>query len=230
MAAAVCLFERLGLDFIRTWRNGGEIRVDRVFIYWDNSNIFISAQEVAVEREGEASRFRIRIHFRNLLQLAHGKRSIERAIAVGSVPPELRHVWNRLENEGVTVQLLERGALQGREQGVDQALQTVMLRDAVDYNGDPGIAVLLTGDGAGFDDGVGFHADLERMRLRNWRVEVLSWRHSCNRRMREWAEQNGKFIALDDYYESVTFLESPPAGQPLDNPRYAVPIDLSRRP
>jgi hypothetical protein len=204
--------------------------VDRVFIYWDNSNIFISAQEVAVEREGEASRFRIRIHFRNLLQLAHGKRSIERAIAVGSVPPELRHVWNRLENEGVTVQLLERGALQGREQGVDQALQTVMLRDAVDYNGDPGIAVLLTGDGAGFDDGVGFHADLERMRLRNWRVEVLSWRHSCNRRMREWAEQNGKFIALDDYYESVTFLESPPAGQPLDNPRYAVPIDLSRRP
>ena len=203
--------------------------MDKVFIYWDNSNIFISAQEVAVEREGEAARFRIRIHFRNLLQLAHGGREIERAIAVGSVPPELRHVWNRLENEGVTVQLLERGALQGREQGVDQALQTVMLRDAVDYNGDPGIAVLLTGDGAGFDDGVGFHADLERMRSRNWRIEVLSWRHSCNRRMREWAEQSGKFIALDDFYENVTFLESPPPGQPLADPRYAVPVDLSRR-
>ena len=204
--------------------------MDKVFIYWDNSNIFISVQEVAVEREGEAARFRVRIHFRNLLQLAHGGRDIERAIAVGSVPPELRHVWNRLENEGVTVQLLERGALQGREQGVDQALQTVMLRDAFDYNGNPGTAVLLTGDGAGFDDGVGFHADLERMRGRNWRIEVLSWRHSCNRRMREWAEQNGKFIALDDFYDSVTFLESPPPGQPLADPRYAVPVDLSQRP
>ena len=204
--------------------------MDKVFIYWDNSNIFISAQQVAIEREGEAARFRARIHFRNLLQLGHGEREIERAIAVGSVPPELRHVWNRLENEGVTVQLLERGALQGREQGVDQALQTVMLRDAVDYNGDPGIAVLLTGDGAGFDDGVGFHADLERMRRRKWRIEVLSWRHSCNRRMREWAEQNGKFIALDDFYDSVTFLEAPPPGQPVANPRYAVPIDLSKRP
>ena len=203
--------------------------MDKVFIYWDNSNIFISAQQVAIEREGEAARFRVRIHFRNLLQLAHGNREIERAIAVGSVPPELRHVWNRLENEGVTVQLLERGALQGREQGVDQALQTVMLRDAVDYNGDPGIAVLLTGDGAGFDDGVGFHADLERMRRRNWRIEVLSWRHSCNRRMREWAEENGKFIALDDFYDSVTFLESAPPGQPVADPRYAVPIDLSKR-
>ena len=203
--------------------------MDKVFIYWDNSNIFISAQQVAIEREGEVARFRVRIHFRNLLQLAHGKREIERAIAVGSVPPELRHVWNRLENEGVTVQLLERGALQGREQGVDQALQTVMLRDAVDYNGDPGIAVLLTGDGAGFDDGVGFHADLERMRRRNWRIEVLSWRHSCNRRMREWAEQNGKFIALDDFYDSVTILEAPPPGQPVADPRYAIPIDLSKR-
>lgn len=204
--------------------------MDKVFIYWDNSNIFISAQEVAVEREGETSRSHVRIHFRNLLQLAHGNRDIERAIAVGSVPPELRHVWNRLENEGVTVQLLERGALQGREQGVDQALQTVMLRDAFDYNGDPGIAVLLTGDGAGFDDGVGFHADLERMRGRNWRMEILSWRHSCNRRMREWAEGNGKFIALDDYYDSVTFLESPSPGQPVADPRYAIPVDLTKRP
>ena len=202
----------------------------KVFIYWDNSNIFISAQEVAVEREGEAVRFRVRIHFRNLLELAHARRDVEHATAVGSIPPELRHVWNRLENEGVTVQLLERGAVQGREQGVDQTLQTVMLRDGFDYNGTPGIAVMLTGDGAGFHDGVGFHADLERMRRRGWDVEVLSWRHSCNRRMREWAEENGKFIALDDFYDSVTFLESAAPGQPLAPPRHAVPVDLVRRP
>ena len=202
----------------------------KVFIYWDNSNIFISAQEAAVEREGEAVRFRVRIHFRNLLELAHARRDVEHATAVGSIPPELRHVWNRLENEGVTVQLLERGAVQGREQGVDQALQTVLLRDGFDYNGTPGIAVMLTGDGAGFHDGVGFHADLERMRRRGWDVEVLSWRHGCNRRMREWAEENGKFIALDDFYDSVTFLESAAPGQPLAPPRHAVPVDLARRP
>ena len=202
----------------------------KVFIYWDNSNIFISAQQVAIEREGETVRSRLRIHFRNLLELACGGREIEHATAVGSVPPELRHVWNRLENEGVTVQLLERGAVQGREQGVDQALQTVMLRDGFDYNGDPGIAVMLTGDGTGFHDGVGFHADLERMRRREWRIEVLSWRHSCNRRMREWAEEHGKFIALDDFYDSITFLEQAAPGQPIAEPRYATAVDLSRRP
>ena len=204
--------------------------MERVFVYWDDSNIFISARMVAAEREGEAARARIRIHFRNLLELARAGREIEHAVAVGSIPPELRHVWNRLENEGVTVHLLERGAMQGREQGVDQTLQTAMLRDAFDYNGDPGIVVMLTGDGAGFHDGVGFHADLERMHRRGWRIEVLSWRHSCNRRMREWAEQNGKFVALDDFYGSVTSLEPPTPGQPAAEPRYAVPIDLGKRP
>ena len=197
--------------------------MDKVFIYWDDSNIFISAQQVAIDREGEAVRSRVRIHFRNLLELARAGREIEHAVAVGSIPPELRHVWNRLENEGVTVHLLERGAMQGREQGVDQVLQTAMLRDGFDYNGEPGIAVLLTGDGAGFD------ADLERMRRRGWRIEVVSWRHSCNRRMREWAEENGQFIALDDFYDSVTFLERPAPGEPVAASRYAVPVDLSRR-
>ena len=203
--------------------------MDKVFIYWDNSNIFINAQQVAIECEGETARYRTRVHFRNLLELARAEREIEHAVAVGSIPPELRSVWNRLENEGVQVHLLERGTMEGREQGVDQTLQAAMLRDAFDNNGDPGIAVMLTGDGAGFTDGIGFHADLERMHRRGWRIEVLSWRHSCNRRMREWAEENGKFIALDDFYDSVTFLEPPAPGRPIADSRDPAPLDLTRR-
>ncbi len=204
--------------------------MEKVFIYWDNSNIYISATEIAAEREGPDARYRLRLHFRNLLRLASADRPIESAIAVGSVPPELRNVWTRLENEGIKVELSERGALHGTEQGVDQKLQANMLRNALDYNGDPGIAVLLTGDGSGFYDGVGFHADLERMHRKGWRIEVLSWSYSCNRRMKEWAEQNGKFIAWDDFYESITFLEPPRPGQAVAEPRYETPIDLSRRP
>ena len=203
--------------------------MERVFIYWDNSNIFISAQNAAAEREGWDARPRVRIHFSSLLRLASAGRPIERAVAVGSVPPELRHVWNRLENEGVEVELVERGALHGREVGVDQILQTHMLRDALDHNGDPGIAVMLTGDGAGFMDGVGFHADLTRMHNKGWRIEVLSWKHSCNRRMREWAENNGVFVALDDYYDGITFLEPPAAGSPVAQPRWVQPLDLTGR-
>lgn len=204
--------------------------MEKVFIYWDNSNIYISAREIAAEREGGDARYRMRLHFRNLLYLACADRPIEHAIVVGSVPPELRHVWTRLENEGVNVELSERGALHGTEQGVDQKLQSNMLRNALDYNGDPGIAVLLTGDGSGFYDGVGFHADLERMHRKRWRIEVLSWTYSCHRRMKEWAEQTGKFIALDDFYNGITFLDPPRPGREAAEPREAEPIDLSRRP
>lgn len=119
--------------------------------------------------------------------------------------------------------------MQSWEQGVDQALQTAMLRDTFDHNEDPGIAVLLTGDGSGFIDGVGFHADLERLHGRGWRVEVLSWRHGCNRRMREWAEQNGKFVALDDILRERPLPRTADAGHPVGGPRHAAPVDLQRR-
>ena len=47
--------------------------------------------------------------------------------------------------------------------------------------------------------------------------------------MREWAEAHGTFVTLDDFYESVTFLELPSAGQPAAEPRHAVPVDLHKR-
>ena len=83
--------------------------MEKVFVYWDNSNIFIGAQDAAVEREGDDARYRVQIDFRNILKLARAGRRTQRALAAGSIPPELRHVWNRLENEGVEVKLLERG-------------------------------------------------------------------------------------------------------------------------
>ena len=205
--------------------------MEKVFVYWDNSNIFTGAREAAVDREGPDARYRVRIDFRNLLELVRAGRPFRSAFAAGSVPPELRHVWNRLEDEeGVEVKLQKRVAVHGGEQNVDRALQTAMLRDGLDHSGDPGVAVLLTGDGAGFLDGAGFQADMERLHNRGWGVEVISWRRSCNSRMRRWAERNGKFIALDDFYESVTFLEPPAPGRPIADPRDPAPLDLSKRP
>lgn len=202
---------------------------DKVFIYWDNSNIYISAQSVAEEREGLGAKSRVRVDFKSLLRLAHADREIARAVAVGSIPPPLSHVWNSMENKGVEVKLQERGALGGGEQGVDSALQSEMLRDALDNNGNPGVVVLLTGDGSGFRQHTGFHADIERMYKRNWQIEVLSWNHSCNRHMQDWARENGVFVSLDDFYDSITFLERPLPGEPAAPSRHQLPLDLTKR-
>lgn len=191
-----------------------------VLLFVDNSNIFISAKDEAFRREGRAAKDQVRLKFDLLLQLALASRSLAHAFVVGSIPPEQRVVWERLEAAtGVKPELYERGGLSGGEQGLDQCLQVHMLRAITDYR-DPQVAVLMTGDGAGYDDGVGFHADLERMHAGGWGIEVVSWQRSCRRALREWATANGKFIALDDYYESVTFLEGG---------RHSIPLNLSRR-
>ncbi len=205
--------------------------MEKVFIYWDNSNIFIGARPEAEEREGFAARHRVRINFKGMMRLAHADRPVEKAIAAGSVPPELHALWNRLSAEGVEIELFDRGAIErGEQQTPDRVLQLQMLRDFADYNGNPGIVVLLTGDGQGFYDGAGFHADLERMHRRGWRVEVLSWAQSCNRRMRQWVEEHGIFVPLDDYYEAVTFLQPSSADYPGADARYEAELDLSERP
>ena len=206
--------------------------MDRVFVYWDNSNIFHEAQRLAAEREeGPGARYRVRIHFENMLRLAHADREMQRALAAGSVPPEMRQLWNRMEANGVEVFLFDRGDPgRGEQEMPDRMLQLRMLEDALDFNGNPGVAVLLTGDGAGYLDGAGFHSTLERMHRRGWRVEILSWAHATNQRMRRWAEENGVFVPLDDFYESVTFVEPSRPGFELAPPRDPVPVDLSRRP
>ena len=205
--------------------------MDSVFVYWDNSNIFHEAQRFAEQREDSPdARYRVRVDFENLLRLAHADRPLQRAQAAGSVPPEMRQLWNRMESKGVDVVLFSRGAPGlGEQEMPDHYLQKCMLEDALDYNGDPGIAVLLTGDGAGYMEGAGFHSTLERMHKRGWRIEILSWAHSCNQRMRQWAEQNGKFIALDDFYDAITFLNPSDPGYELAPPRKAAELDLSRR-
>jgi hypothetical protein len=192
-----------------------------VYLFVDNSNIFISAKAVAETREGRAARDSVRLQFENLLLLAHAGRDLAKAFVVGSIPPEQRTVWDRMTAAtGIVPELYERGSLSGGEQGLDQCLQVHMLR-ALSDNPDPQISVLLTGDGAGYDDGVGFHADMARLHAAGWGIEVLSWGRSCRRTLREWATANGCFVSLDEYYESVTFLEGG---------RRSIGLDLSTRP
>lgn len=207
--------------------------MEHVFIYWDNSNIFHEAQRLAGQQNhGPGARNRVRIEFDNLFKLAHAGRSVKKAVAVGSIPPEMRQLWNRMENTGagIDLRLFDRGAInRGEQEMPDRVLQLCMLEDALDFNGNPGIVVLLTGDGAGYYEGTGFHSTLERMHKRGWRVEILSWAHACNERMRRWAEANGIFVALDDFYRSITYLEPSRPGFELAQPREAEDLNLISR-
>lgn len=189
--------------------------MQEVYVFWDNSNMFHSAQQVASRNDGIMAKDAARISFANLMNLAKANRQVKKAVAVGSVPPKEQDLWRRMESDtGIKIELYERGGVSGKEQGVDQCLQTHMLRALADEN-TPKVAILLTGDGKGYEEGIGFLADMQRLHEKGWGVEVISWEHSCKPELRAWAEKNGTFISLDKYYNSITFIQGGRTVSPL---------------
>ena len=45
-------------------------KITYIYVYWDDSNVFLSAKDVTMEKEGEETRFYVRIRFANLVKLA----------------------------------------------------------------------------------------------------------------------------------------------------------------
>ena len=93
--------------------------MNSVFVYWDNSNIFIEARRHAEEREaGPDARYRVRVHFENLLRLAHADRDVARSPLARSHP---KCSTLRMEGLGVEVALFDRGDPTRGEQEVDRS-------------------------------------------------------------------------------------------------------------
>ena len=89
------------------------------------------------------------------------------------------------------------------------------------------MAVLVTGDGAGFDKGEDLGATLRDMYTAGWKVELISWVHCVNRFLKQWVKSTGIFVPLDDFYLSITFLEPGPNGE---SARHPCALDFSKRP
>lgn len=157
-------------------------------------------------KEPASTRELFRTDFTGLFQLVCQSRPVDCAYLSGSVPPPSDRLWEYLRNMGIKLQLLDKTADGKEQESVDMSLQTMMLRTAIDN--DPSTIAVLTGDGAGKQLGEGFLSDLKRIKEKfGWNIEVYAWEATCNRYLKDFAENNGKFIRLEDYYESITFIQ-----------------------
>lgn len=159
-----------------------------------------------------------------MLEFARAGRVVEKAVAIGSIPPDLKSLWEKLGRVGMVVGLQERGAESGKEIAVDEALKLEMLMSVVDRE-PPAVAVLLSGDG-------GYRSILDRMLKRGWGVEVLSFSKGLSPKLVQIAHGTGgrgKYVKLDPWYEQLTYRQElldtgPQVG------RRSEPLDLRRRP
>src|SRR6266508_695804 len=100
---------------------------DVVHIFWDHSNLFARMQDTCDDRQGggiePGYRLAARLSFPRVFDFAACGRKVEKAVAVGSIPPDLVALWERLGKVGIIVDLQERGAESGKEVAVDEALE-----------------------------------------------------------------------------------------------------------
>lgn len=178
-----------------------------MYIFWDNSNIHISGLKVMEQREPTQPKELFRTNFKNLFELVKNNRFVDAAYLSGSIPPPSNNLWAYLQNMGIQLQLLNKTADGTEQESVDMSLQTMMLRTAFDHMDNPTTIAVLTGDGASKQLGEGFLTDLKRIKSVKWEIEVYAWESSCNKFLRQFAEENGKFIALEKYYDTITFLK-----------------------
>jgi len=174
-----------------------------VCLYADNSNLFIEGKKVARNRGEDAKKFRL--YFPNLISALAAHRKIEHVVWGGSIPPKNDQLWDYLRKVDVEPDLLPRSET-GENETVDHLIQLRMYRHARQFRDSPGTIVLLTGDGKGYFKNEGFLYDIEGFVNDGWAVEVASWDHCCNAKMREFAKDRGKYIKLDDLYEKISFI------------------------
>lgn len=178
-----------------------------MYIFWDNSNIhYAGLNHVRPTKEPGIEKEKYRTYFKGLLNLVAQGRQIDNIYFAGSIPPKEDALWDAVEEElGVLPSLLPRSLSDGEADTTDHVLQLALLRLALD-SPEPNTVALLTGDGAGIKSGEGFLADAMRLASRGWKFEVYSWDAACHAKLKEFAQKNGKYVKLEDYYENITFV------------------------
>jgi uncharacterized LabA/DUF88 family protein len=177
-----------------------------LFVYVDNSNVWIEGQHVQAVRLGlaadpaDAARRRITprwaYDFGRLYELAcPPAEQIGRSILFGSRPPPNDSLWERARAEGFEVKVFDRNAA-NKEKQVDTSLATLMVEDCYQYMKPErhDMAVLVAGDGD-------FIPPVRSVQGRGLKVRVAFWRHGTSRELRDAADE---FLELDPYFGWLT--------------------------
>jgi hypothetical protein len=184
-------------------------------IFWDNSNIVFSRNELVPKYDLQSQPNDLRILFINMFDYIRFQRPVDALVMVGSLPPSNDPLWHRVTELSKFVKgkfeliKLNRDNM-NKEQGVDDTLRAELLRFCIAHNKNPGTVSLLTGDGAGYSRGKGFHDAVELISKNlGWHVELCAWNSSCHSEMKQLASAHPlcKYRDLELAYMEITYIK-----------------------
>ena len=176
-----------------------------LYVYVDNSNIWIEGQRIQAVRLGLAPDIRTALcqkitapwtyDFGRLYDvLCPSGDPVGRSILFGSRPPENDSIWQRVRDADFEVRTFDRSAATNKEKQVDVALSTTMMEDSFKFMKAGDTAVLAAGDGD-------FLPTIQSLQSRGLAIRVVSWSHAVSRQLRETADQ---YVELDAHFDELS--------------------------
>lgn len=189
----------------------GEVAEELVWIFIDNSNLWIEGKKFAARTLGlitpEDPRCRVNIGDLDNVICSNSpgnlKRVVQQGTLYGSEPPPLDTIWEKIREAGYKVTKYPRSVFTGREKKVDGALISDVV-ETVCSNDRPATVILVTGDA---DPTPAVMKAIER----EWSVEVWSWSSALSSDLVR-LQQSSHFVtlvSLDDFAEEFMFTQWP---------------------
>jgi len=164
-----------------------------VYIFCDNSNIFLEGQWAASRAEGRRGLHpEFRIDYGQLITVCAKGRPVSLANLYGSVPPQNDSLWRAIRSQGWKVKTLER-ILAGKEKGLDIEIALDMndlARDVAPAE----TMILVAGDGD-------YQTLIPRLQEKRWKVEIAFYQNVALS-IRTLADE---FISLEDHLHEIRF-------------------------
>lgn len=188
-----------------------------LFVYVDNSNVWIEGMRVSAVRRGLAADIHAAMNdhvtdhswsydFGKLYEaICPSTAQIGRSSLFGSRPPKNDSLWEMARKEGFEVTVFDRN-FANKEKEVDVAMATQIVEDSFLYmkadRGDR--VVLLSGDRD-------YLPTLKSLHSRGIQSTVVFWKHAMSHDLRDYADDH---FELDGIFDHISRRSSPSTPQP----------------
>lgn len=138
-----------------------------VYVFVDNSNVWIEGKKASGQKKGIPSNYRYRIEYGQLLQHVLDGRTLAAVPKLyGSEPPPNDSVWKIIRSQGFDVRVFKRNIF-NREKGVDMRMGLDISRLVLTAK-QPATVVMVAGD-------ADFVPVVDDVHDAGWKIEAWYW-------------------------------------------------------
>ena len=176
-----------------------------IWIYVDDSNIWITAKKLAAKKMKTKEDHRVRIDVGKLTNVVAKGRAVEKCFLYGSEPPAVDTIWEKIEERGWQVPMRKKKSkITRKEKGMDAQLVADITQIVCTTPEEERTTIVIISGDADAMPAINLALDSE---FRGWNVEVCMWKDAMSNELKKLpkTEANVEVHYLDEFLEYITY-------------------------